>query len=83
MNQIIYTRENNNLKNMNEQYRKKPKKKNLLKIEFYILIIISISLLIYYINFRYNLYDYERLSKDLAKSFELTKIYNTNSDYNT
>ncbi len=78
MNQIICTG-NSNL-NKNEGYEKKDK--NVFKFEFVFLIIISIFFVSYYIYFRYDLYTYEKLSKEIGQNYEITKIYSGNSDYN-
>ncbi len=83
MNQIICTL-NSNIKNFG---RKKPsnkdtKKKRFLKIQFFILFIISLLLIIYYMFFRYELLSKEKLSKSIAQSFGIRKIYEDSSDYN-
>ncbi len=80
MNQIICTKNSNLIidKNSNE---KNSGKKLFFKAEFLSLTIITASLLIYYIHFRYSLYEYERVSKNLSKGFGITKIYNKSNDY--
>lgn len=80
MNQIIYNLDN---ESDIENNFKSPKKKNYLKIQLYILIIITISILIYYGCFRYDLYTKEKISKSLMESFSITKIYESSSEYNT
>ena len=84
MNQIIYT-SNSNLEGIeiNDFYlnRKSNFKKYLLKMFFYILVFIAVSLTIYYIYFRYDLYQSEKISQKLLKNFEITSIYSNNQDY--
>lgn len=84
MNQIIYT-SNSNLEGIeiNDFYlnRKSNFKKYLLKMFFYILVFIAVSLTIYYIYFRYDIYQSEKISQKLLKNFEITSIYSNNQDY--
>ena len=72
MNQIICTSSTSlDITNFKKRY----KRKNILRFEFYLLFIICILLLIYYINFRYNLYIAKNISKNLSDSYKITKIY--------
>jgi len=57
------------------------KKRNLFKLLFAILAILSIFLLIYYIFFRYDLYQYEKVSQKLLENYSITTLYSSNNDY--
>ena len=57
------------------------KKRNLFKLLFAILSILSIFLLIYYIFFRYDLYQYEKVSQKLLENYSITTLYSSNNDY--
>lgn len=59
------------------------KKRNLFKLLFAILSILSIFLLIYYIFFRYDLYQYEKVSQKLLENYSITTLYSSNNDYTT
>ena len=78
MNQIICNSSTNldiSIKNL--------KKRNLFKLLFAILAILSIFLLIYYIFFRYDLYQYEKVSQKLLENYSITRLYSSNNDYTT
>lgn len=75
MNQIICTH-NSHVKEENFfDKRANSKQKRFFKIQFFILSIISFSVLIYYMRFRYDLYNGEKTSKSILDSIELSKIY--------
>lgn len=75
MNQIICTH-NSCVREENFTNRKScPKQKIFFRVQFLILIIISFSVLIYYIFFRYDLYKNEKLSKSILNTMELSKMY--------
>ena len=76
MNQIICTPKTN-IEIPNVNY----KKFKIYKIFFYILILTSFSLSIYYIFHRFEIYNTEKISKKLLNDFNITSIYNTNVNY--
>lgn len=76
MNQIICT-SSSTLELSSNNYIKK----RLLKIIFYILVLISFFFTIYYIYFRCDIYKSEQISQKLLNDFSITSIYNNNSDY--
>ena len=78
MNQIICTRK----ANLDFSIKSKCKKKKFFVLQLFILIIIIISTIIYYLHFRYDLYQKEQFSKSILENLELTKIYSSSSDYN-
>lgn len=80
MNQIICTH-NSCIKG--EKFLNKKvnsKQKRFFKMQLLILSIISLSILIYYMCFRYDLYNGEKVSKNILDTIELSKIY---GNYNT
>lgn len=82
MNQIMCTT-NSSISNSNNRVTsKKLRKKNLFKIQFFIISIALISILAYYIYFRIDISRKERISKNLAQSYGVTKIYQNNTEYN-
>lgn len=80
MNQIICTHNSHVKEEKFFDKRSNYKQKRFFKIQFFILSIISFSVLIYYMYFRYDLYNSERVSKSILDSIELSKIY---GNYNT
>ena len=74
MNQIICTN-SSNIVILNE----KNKIKKFLILFFYFLIFVSLSLSIYYIYFKYDLYITEKSSKKLLNDFSITSLYNNNN----
>ena len=75
MNQIIFTTYSKSeaLENTNEIYSsyniKYNKKKRFFKLQFSFFIIVSLSLIIYYISFRTELAKNERISKSISQSY--------------
>ncbi len=89
MNQIIFSNDFNHSNEtiINKDIISNSNKKNF-KPYFYKLIfifsnILSLSFLIYFILFNYNLNKKEELSKKLYNNFELKTLYSTNQDYST
>lgn len=78
MNQIIYN-SYNDLDSSSNNF----KKRNLFKFFFIILIILSLVLFIYYIFFRYDLYQSEKISQKLLSNYNITTLYPTVKDYTT
>ena len=76
MNQIICT-SNSNLDLINKNYSKQ----KFFKMFFYILSSISLFLLLFYIFFIYDRYKSEKISKLLVYNFNISNIYNENSEY--
>lgn len=72
MNQIICT-SNTYLDTID--FRKMQRRKIILRIELYVLIIICLLLLIYYVSSKYNLYISRNISKNLEDSYRITRIY--------
>lgn len=70
MNQIICT-SHSRLNNLETQdtYVKMQKKKSFFKLQFIFLVIVAISLIIYYISFRYDLVRKAELSQSFAQSY--------------
>ncbi len=81
MNQIIYTPSSNISKPRNRVNNKNLKKKILFKAQFTIIMLALISILAYYIYFRIDIMKKEKISKNLAQSFGITKIYQDSNDY--
>ena len=77
MNQIICT-SNTSFDFVN--FKKRYNQRSILRFEFYTLLIICILLIIYYLNFAYNLYLAKNISKNLSDSYEITKIYSSSED---
>ena len=57
------------------------KKRNLFKLLFIILVILSIFLLIYYVFFRYDLYQHEKVSQKILDNYSITTLYSDVNDY--
>lgn len=88
MNQIIYHNDldkniQNNLVHDNKVSKYPFKYLNKLKFQFYICTFVSVFMIIYYVYFRYDLGYKERVSNTVLESFELTRIYENSSDYET
>lgn len=81
MNQIICV-SSSTLSNSNKPKasNKISKKKKLFEIQFFIISLTLISILVYYICMKIDIVKKEKISKNLAQSFGITKIYN--NDYN-
>lgn len=75
MNQIICTHNSHVKEEKFFDKRANSKQKRFFKIQFFILSIISFSVLIYYMCFRYDLYNNEKVSQSILDSIELSKIY--------
>ena len=77
MNQIIitpsYTNHIEKVENKN--------KKNLLLLQFFIVLSILIFVCIYYMFFRYDLYASEKISKKIIDNYNITSLYENNTDY--
>ena len=84
MNQIICKFSNliDHIEDTNS-FKENRKKRIFFKIQFFILVFISLSLICYYISFRYELHNREEISKSISQSYEITKIYADNNEYNT
>lgn len=78
MNQIICT-SNSSLETLSNNYKDIYKKKNLFKIYFFVLVIISFLLIIYYSLYKYDLYASEKLSKVLLDNYSITGLYPNNN----
>lgn len=78
MNQIIYN-SSNNLNCSTNNF----KKRNLFKFFFMILIVLSCFLFIYYLFFRYDLYQHEKISQKLLDNYNITTLYPTVANYTT
>lgn len=76
MNQIICT-PNSNIKFKNINFIRK----KILIIYLYLLIFICLSLTIYYIYFKYNIFQNEKISQNLLYNFNITSIYSNFQDY--
>ena len=76
MNQIICTNSSNI-----EFSNNKLKKKYFYKFQFYILILITAILVIYYVFFRYSLYKSEKIATELIDNFNIATLYSDNSLY--
>lgn len=76
MNQIIY-----NSSGSLDLPRKNYRKRKLFNSLFVILLILSIFLFIYYIFFRYDLYQHEKISQKLLDNYSITTLYPTTNDY--
>ena len=84
MNQIIYNSHSNSDNQSKTILKSKSHKlKTFLRIQFFALVIVSISVVIYYLYSRYELYTGEKVSKNILDNMNITKIYKNNSDYNT
>ncbi len=77
MNQIIitpsYTNHIEKVENKN--------KKNLLLLQFFIVLSILIFVCIYYMFFRYDLYASEKISQKIIDNYNITSLYKNNTDY--
>ena len=83
MNQIICT-SSIDLNDINSaKYKLFHGKINFLKFLFYFLVFTSLSLTIYYIFYRLDLYKSERLSQRILNDYNIISIYNKSSDYST
>lgn len=81
MNQIICA-STIDFSNINNKKNKSLQRKTFLYIFlFYCLIFISLSLTIYYIFYRFDLYNSERLSQKILNDYNIISIYNKSSDY--
>lgn len=70
MNQIIFTTYSKSEASDNKlEFYSYNKKKRFFKVQFSLLIIVSISLVIYYISFQNGLAKNERISKSISKSY--------------
>lgn len=83
MNQIICTLSSNIENNQSFYKNNKNIKIFLLKITFYISIIIAIFTIAYYLYFKYTTNNLEKLSKNISDNLKITKLYTSSSDYNT
>ncbi len=84
MNQIICTSSSNIEDNPGSIYIPNKKLKIfLLKITFYISVIIAICTIAYYLYFRYTTKNLEQLSKEISDNLKITKLYTSSSDYYT
>ena len=83
MNQIICTSsiDFGNINNKKNEFNQR--KGFLLKFLFYSLVFVSLSLTIYYIFYRFDLYKSERLSQRILNDYNIIFIYNKSSDYST
>lgn len=83
MNQIICTSsiDFGNINNKKNEFNQR--KGFLLKFLFYSLVFVSLSLTIYYIFYRFDLYKSERLSQRILNDYNIISIYNKSSDYST
>lgn len=87
MNQIIFNKhyvlpsEHDFLDNDKTNNNLFNRKRKFLKLQFFLLFSVSFATLAYYLYFSYDLYAYEKMSKNIMNSFELTKIYQNASDY--
>lgn len=59
------------------------KKKKIFRFSFYLLISISLSLTIYYIFYRYDIYKSEKISKKILRDYNITSIYSISNNYST
>ena len=82
MNQIICTA-TSSLEFANVEKKIFTKEKLFFKLLFYILILMSFCLTIYYIFFRYDLYKNERISQKLLNDYNIISIYSKDIDYST
>lgn len=57
-------------------------KRKLFIFLFIIFVIISMCLSIYYINSKHNISKLDKISKNIAKTYGITKIYNNSDNYN-
>lgn len=83
MNQIICTSsiDFGNINNKKNEFNQR--KSFLLKFLFYSLVFVSLSLTIYYIFYRFDLYKSERLSQRILNDYNIISIYNKSSNYST
>lgn len=88
MNQIISNFNDNSeniesLYSINLNYNNKSNlksKKTLYLFLFIFFVIISMCLLIYYMNFKHKVSTLDKISKNIAKSYSITKIYNNDNN---
>lgn len=82
MNQIICTSDINvEFSGNNKSILLFSKKKKTIEIVFYLLVFISLSLTIYYIFYKYDMYKSEKISKDILRDYNITSIYNSSNNY--
>lgn len=85
MNQIMYnsSSNSNNPDNLNKPlFKTNNKFKSFLRLQFLVLVIVSISVIIYYLYSKYELYASEKVSKHIMDNMNITNLYESNSEYN-